>query len=72
MDEDVFDCEGGDFGDEDPAEGVGYGGVEGKEGECGFVGGVLVELHCEILGKRVREESAVMGERGAYLGELFE
>ena len=51
MDEDVFDCKGGDFGDEDPAEGVGYGGVEGKEGECGFVGGVLVELNCEILGE---------------------
>ena len=51
MDEDVFDCEGGDFGDEDSTEGVGYGGVEGKEGECGFVGGILVELNCEILGE---------------------
>ena len=49
MNEDVFDCEGGDFGDEDSAEGVGYGGVQGKEGECGFVGGVLVELDREIL-----------------------
>ena len=51
MDEDVFDCEGGDFGDEDSAEGVGYGGVEGEEGEGGFVGEVLVELNCEILGE---------------------
>ena len=50
MDEDVFDCEGGDFGYEDPAEGVGYRGVEGEEGKCGFVGGVLVELDCEFLG----------------------
>ena len=49
MDEDVFDCEGGDFGDQDSAEGVGYGGVEGEEGECGFVGGILVELNCEFL-----------------------
>ena len=53
MDEDIFDCEGGDFGDEDPAEGVGYGGVEGEEGEGGFVGGVLVELDREILGEEV-------------------
>ena len=50
VDEDVFDCEGGDFGDEDPAEGIGYGGVKGEEGECGFVGRVLVELDSEILG----------------------
>lgn len=51
MDEDVFDCEGGDFGDEDPAEGVRYGGVEGEEREGGFEGGVSVELNCEILGE---------------------
>lgn len=50
MDEDILDCEGGDFGDEYSAEGVGYGGVEGEEREGGFVGGVLVELDCEILG----------------------
>ena len=49
VDEDVFDCEGGNFGDEDSAEGVGYGGVEGEEGEGGFVGEVLVELDCEVL-----------------------
>ena len=51
MDEDVFDCEGRDFGDEDSAEGVGYGSVEGEEGEGGFVGEVLVELNCETLGE---------------------
>ena len=56
MDEDVFNCEGGNFGDEDPAEGVGYGGVEGKEGECGFIGGVLVELDCEFLRGRGLEK----------------
>ena len=44
MDKAIFDGEGGNFSDEDPAEGVGYGGVEGEEGEGGFVGGVLVEL----------------------------
>ena len=56
MDEDVFDGEAGDFSDEDPAEGVGYGGVEGEEGEGGFVGGVLVELNCEILREDVLEK----------------
>lgn len=49
VDEDVFDGEGGDFGQKNAAEGVGEGGVDTDKGEGGVVGGVLVELDLEVL-----------------------
>lgn len=50
VDEHVFYGERGEFGEEDAAEGVGYGGVDADEGEDGFIGGVGVELDVEALG----------------------
>jgi len=49
VDEDVFDGEGGDFGEEDAAEGVCDRGVYAGEGEGGVVGGVGVEVDVEVL-----------------------
>lgn len=49
VDEDVFDGEGGDFGEEDTAEGVCDGGVETDEGEGGVVGGEFMEFDFEGL-----------------------
>ena len=49
VDEDIFDGERGDFGKEDAAESVRYGGIEAGEGKFGVVGGVLVELDIECL-----------------------
>ena len=46
---DFFDCQGGDFGEEDAAEGVGDGGIDADEGECGLILLVLVEDDLEIL-----------------------
>jgi len=46
---DFFDGEGGDFGKEDAAEGVGEGDVEADEREGGFEGVVAVELDFEVL-----------------------
>lgn len=44
MYEDVFDGDGGDFGEEDTAEGVGDGGVDSDEGEGRVEGFILVKL----------------------------
>ena len=49
VDEDVFDGEGGDFGEQDAAEGVCDRGVDAGEGEGGVVGGVGVEVDVEVL-----------------------
>lgn len=49
VDEDVFDGDGGDFGEEDAAEGVGEGSVDADKGEGGVEGCVLVELNVEVL-----------------------
>lgn len=51
LDENVFDGEGGEFGEEDAAEGVGCAGVEAGEGEDGEVGGVFVEVDRDVLGR---------------------
>lgn len=48
--EDVFDGEGGNFGEENAAEGIGDGGVDAYEGEGGVVGVEFVKLHSKILG----------------------
>jgi hypothetical protein len=49
VDEDIFDGEGGDFGEKDSAEGVCDRGVDaGKRKGC-IVGGVAVELDIEVL-----------------------
>lgn len=61
VDEDVFDGEGGDFGEQDAAEGVGDGGVEAGEGEGGVVGGVGVEGDVEVLGWLVSEDGVGLG-----------
>lgn len=49
VDEDVFDGEGGDFGEEDAAEGVGDGGVDADEGEGEVERFLGVELDLEVL-----------------------
>jgi hypothetical protein len=49
VDEDVFDGKGGDFGEQDAAEGVCDRGVEAGEGEGGVVRGVGVEGDVEVL-----------------------
>jgi hypothetical protein len=53
VDEDVFDGEGGDLGEENAAEGVGYGGVDTNEGERGVEGCMGVEFDAEVLLKSV-------------------
>lgn len=57
MEEDEFDGEGGDFGDEDPAKGVGDGCVETDEGEGGVVGIVVVEFYAKVLRRMVGQGS---------------
>ena len=47
--EDEFDGEGGDFGDEDSAEGVGKGCIDAYEGERGLVRVIFVEFNAEVL-----------------------
>lgn len=49
VDVDEFNGEGGDFGEEDAAEGVGEGSVDADKGEGGVEGCVLVELNVEVL-----------------------
>lgn len=58
-DEGAFDGQGGDFGEENPAECIGYGGVDADEGEDGFIGGVLVDLDGESLAKLVEGPAVV-------------
>jgi hypothetical protein len=50
VDEDIFDCEGGDFSEQDSAKGVCDRGIKASEGKCGVVGGMVVELNIEVLG----------------------
>lgn len=50
VDEDIFNGKGGDFGEQDAAEGVCDRGVYAREGEGGVVGcGAGVELDVEVL-----------------------
>lgn len=49
IDEDGIDGEGGDLGDEDATEGVGYRGINADEGELGVELFVLVPLNLEAL-----------------------
>lgn len=51
VDEDILNGEGRYFGEQDSAEGVGDGGVDGDEGEGRVVGGVSVEVDVEVLGE---------------------
>jgi hypothetical protein len=50
VDKDVFDGEGGDLGEQDASEGVGYRGVEADEREGRIVWGGSVEFDVEGLG----------------------
>jgi hypothetical protein len=49
VDEDIFDGEGGDFGEKDSAEGVCDRSVDAGERKGCIVGGVAVELDIEVL-----------------------
>ena len=49
VDEDVFDGEGRDFGKEDPAQGVGDGGINAGERKDGVRSRDVVELDVAVL-----------------------
>lgn len=72
VNEDVFNGEGGDLGEENAAEGVGYGGVDADEGEGGVVGCVGVELDAKTLMKSVRCGVGCEGDTRSYISEVIQ
>ena len=69
VDEDELDCEGGDLGEENTAEGVGKGGVDADEGEGGVMGVIFVDGDVEVLVGG--EEVSSMGDGGLRMGHLI-
>jgi hypothetical protein len=51
-DKDLFDGEGRDLGDENPADGICERGIDAYDGEACIVGEVLVEFYFEVLSGR--------------------